>query len=84
MTMLHIGDKLEELCRREKLRVRLVYVDLWETDSLPPQVDIVVEMFPFFSGLSIPIVDGRPLFTRQGERQFLPCLVTMIRDISKR
>lgn len=83
MTMMTIGEKLVERCARAGLRVQIEYVDLWTSDYLRPGVDLVVEMFPYYKKLPIPIFNGRPFLNRAGESELLAQLVDRIREIGK-
>ncbi len=83
MTMMAAGDKLTERCEKAGLRVQIDYVDLWTSDYLRPGIDLVIEMFPYFKKLSIPVVSGRPFAVRAGESELLAELVERIRDIGK-
>ncbi len=81
MTMVRAGEKLTDLCEAENLRVNIKYVDLWVSDYLFPNTDLVIEMFPYYKNLSIPVVNGRPFISRQGEKQLFTELVGMVRNI---
>lgn len=82
MTMRAAGEKLTELCQREKLPIRIDYVDLWTSDYLRPGIDLVIEMFPYFRNLKVPIISGKPFINRQGEADLLAQLVNMVREIN--
>jgi hypothetical protein len=81
MTMVRAGEKLTDLCEAENLRVNIKYIDLWVSDYLMPNTDLVIEMFPYYKNLSIPVVNGRPFIGRQGEQQLYTELVDMVRNI---
>jgi hypothetical protein len=83
MTMMTAGDKLSDRCEKAGLRVHIDYVDLWTSDYLRPGIDLVIEMFPYYKKLSIPIVSGRPFALRTGESELLAQLVERIREISQ-
>ena len=83
MTMMTAGDKLTERCEKAGLRVQIDYVDLWTSDYLRPGIDLVIEMFPYYKKLSIPVVSGRPFVTRAGDSELLAQLVERIREIGK-
>ena len=82
MTMMAAGDKLIERCEQAGLRVRIEYVDLWTSDYLRPGIDLVIEMFPYYKKLPIPIISGRPFVTRTGDHELLAQLVGRIRELS--
>ena len=81
-TMIRAGQKLADLCEQEGLRVHVQYLDLWTTDFIRPNVDLVVEMFPYYRGLSIPVFNGRPFLSRSGEDELLVQIMDKIKEIS--
>ena len=81
-TMIRAGQKLTDLCDQEGLRVHVQYLDLWTTDFIRPNVRLVVEMFPYYHGLPIPVFNGRPFLSRSGEDELLAKLVAAIKEIS--
>jgi hypothetical protein len=82
-TMIRAGDRLSDLCREQGLRVQIRYVDLWVSDTLLPNTDVVVEMFPYYKGLAIPVINGKRFITRQGEKELLAELVSLVREINR-
>jgi hypothetical protein len=82
MTMIRAGETLRDRCEEVGLRVNLRYVDLWVSDFLPPNTHLVVEMFPYFKNLSIPVISGRPFLSRSGEDELLAELVAKVREIT--
>ena len=59
------------------------YVDLWVSDYILPSTHLVVEMFPYFKDLDIPVLNGRPLLNPLEEKTRLAELVNYIKDLSK-
>lgn len=82
MTMRTAGEKLSELCQREGVRIRIDYVDLWVSDYLRPGIDLVIEMFPYFRDLAIPVISGKPFISRRGDRELLAELVERVKELS--
>jgi hypothetical protein len=82
MTMVRAGETLAEMCRSEGLRVEVQYLDLWTSDFIRPNVHLVVEMFPYYKGLPVPVVSGRPFLSRHGEDDLYRELIGMVREIS--
>jgi len=83
MTMMTAGEKLSERCEKAGLRVHIDYVDLWTSDYLRPGIDLVIEMFPYYKKLAIPVVSGRPFATRAGADELLARLVDRIRELAQ-
>lgn len=82
--MVRAADALADRCQRERLSLSVQYVDLWVSDYLRPNVDLVVEMFPYYKNLAIPVVNGRPFVIKQGEGALLSELVELVRGISQK
>jgi hypothetical protein len=81
MTMIRVGEKLKELCEAESMPLKIKYVDLWVSDYLMPDTDLVIEMFPYYKDLSIPVVNGRPFLTHIGEENTYQKIVETVREI---
>ncbi|RPI32041.1 MAG: hypothetical protein EHM70_09970 [Chloroflexota bacterium] len=82
ITMMRAGEKLADLCAKQGLRIRLSYVDLWTSDYLQPNVDLVIEMFAYYKNLKVPIISGRPFLSGRGEKELLEQIVSKIREIT--
>ena len=81
MTMIRVGEKLIELCEAEGMSVKIKYVDLWVSDFLMPNTDLVIEMFPYYKDIKIPIVSGRPFLTHINEDKTYNNIVNTVREI---
>lgn len=81
ITMVRVGEKLAELCKAENLTVKVKYVDLWVSDYLLPSTDLVVEMFPYFKDLDIPLVNGRSFLNPLKENDHYVDLIYRIKEI---
>ena len=81
ITMIRVGEKLTELCKAENLTVKVKYVDLWVSDYLLPSTDLVVEMFPYFKDLDLPVVNGRPFLNPLKENDQYVNLINRIKEI---
>lgn len=81
MTMVRVGEKLAELCRKEGLTISVKYVDLWVSDYFLPTTDLVVEMFPYYKNLSIPVVDGKPFLNPLLEDGLYVSLIETIKEL---
>jgi len=82
ITMIRVGEELVSMCKAENLQVNIKYVDLWISDYLLPSTDLVVEMFPYYNDLDIPIVNGRPFLNPNQEKAFYSEMISMIKEIS--
>ncbi len=82
MTMVRAGEKLSELCQQHGFRVKIHYLNLWVSDTLSPNIELVVEMFPYYQNLSIPVFNGQPFLNRQGEDELLSQLINFVGKIS--
>jgi hypothetical protein len=84
ITMMRVGEKLADRCAKQGLRIRLNYVDLWTSDYLPPNVDLVIEMFTYYKNLKVPIISGRPFLNGrgEGEDELLEHIISKIREIT--
>jgi hypothetical protein len=83
-TMIRAGEQLSDLCAREGISIKIQYVDLWTSDYLMPGVRLVIEMYPYYRNLNIPVVSGKAFLARQGEEALLAQIVDLVREISSR
>ena len=81
MTMIRVGEKLKELCKAEGMLLKIRYVDLWVSDYIMPDTDLVIEMFPYYKNLSIPVLNGRPFLTHINEENTYKNVVSTVREI---
>jgi hypothetical protein len=81
ITMVRVGEKLTELCQAENLFVKIKYIDLWVSDYLLPSTDLVVEMFPYYKNLDMPLVNGRPFLNPMKENDLYVDLIDRIKEI---
>ena len=81
MTMIRAGEKLIDLCSSENLVIKIRYVDLWVSDYLMPNTDMVIEMFPYYKNLAIPIVNGRPFLSHTEENELYLEIIKIVKDI---
>lgn len=79
--MMRAGEKLADLCAKQGLRIHLTYVDLWTSDYLQPNVDLVIEMFSYYKNLRVPIISGRPFLSGAGEKELMEQIISKIREI---
>jgi hypothetical protein len=79
--MVRVGETLVERCEKAGLRIKIKYLDLWTSDVLMPNTDLVVEMFPYYKDLKIPVINGRPFLSHLQEEQLFSHLVGMIKTI---
>ena len=81
ITMVVVGEKLTDLGKAEDLHLNIKYVDLWVSDYLLPKTDLVVEMFPYYKNLDIPVFNGRPFLNHLEENEMYPKLLDLIKEI---
>lgn len=81
MTMVRVGEKLIDLCHSENLQINIKYVDLWVSDYLLPNTDLVVEMFPYFKDLDIPVINGRSFLNPLEENKMYGTVIDFIKEI---
>jgi hypothetical protein len=81
ITMVRVGEKLTELCQAEGIQLNISYVDLWVSDYLMPSTDLVVEMFPYYKRLNIPVINGKPFLNPQEEEGYYPILIQEIKSM---
>jgi galactitol-specific phosphotransferase system IIB component len=82
VTMMVAGEKLAELCAKQGLKIQVTYVDLWTSDYLKPNVDLVIEMFSYYKNLKVPIISGRPFLSGRGEKELMEQIISKIREIT--
>lgn len=81
MTMARAGEQLSERCQRAGIHITVAYLDLWVSDFLPPGTDVVIEMFPYFKNLSIPVISGRPFLSGMGEKELFESIISTLLEI---
>jgi len=79
--MVRVGEQLAERCKVEDIPVKIKYVDLWVSDYLLPNTDLVIEMFPYFKDIDIPLINGRPFLNHQQEEEMYSEVIDRIREI---
>jgi hypothetical protein len=82
ITMVRVGERLSDLCQSEDLKVNIKYVDLWISDYLLPNTDLVVEMFPYYKDLDIPVINGRPFLNPLEENEMYGTVIDYIKDLT--
>lgn len=81
ITMVRVGEHLKDLCSAQNLPVNIRYVDLWVSDYLLPNTDLVIEMFPYYKNLEIPVLNGRPFLDHQAEGEMYTRVLHKIKEI---
>jgi hypothetical protein len=81
MTMVRVGEELIERCAAEKIPVKVSYIDLWVSDYVFPETDLVVEMFPYYEKIKIPVLNGRPFLNPAEEKEYFNILIDKIKEI---
>ncbi len=65
------SEKIDQYCRYKGIEVKVSVHNLWQSVHLDPRADLVIQMVPFFEGLSCPVLDGRPFIKGDGEDNLL-------------
>lgn len=77
-TMLRAGELVTESCRARKVEIQVNIQNLWETSYVAGDYDVIVEMFPFFEGMSCPVVSGKPFINHVGEKALVARLTDLL------
>lgn len=70
-TMLIAAEKIRERCAQRGVTAETTIQNLWETSYVRPGYDLIVEMFPFFTGVDCPLFSGKPFINHIGEKALL-------------
>jgi hypothetical protein len=81
MTMVRVGEELIERCHAENISIKVSYIDLWVSDYVLPDTDLVIEMFPYYQQLDIPVLNGRPFLNPLEEKKYFNVMIDKIKDI---
>lgn len=78
-TMLRAAQMIEEACMEKDVYIDVRIHNLWESAVVDTNCDIVIEMFPFFKGLSCPVLSGKPFINMKGEKELIVRIVSILK-----
>jgi len=77
-TMLMAAEKIEDACRKQKIRVNVKVHNLWESQYPGEGFDAIIEMFKFFEDQTCPVFDGKPFIIHRGTKELVNKIVESI------
>ena len=76
--MQRAAERIRQASENAGLDALVLVQNLWERSEPDPRACVIVQMFPFFSGLGVPVLDGRPFILGKGEDELLARIVSLI------
>ena len=79
-TMQMAAQKIEEVCRKQKIRTTITIQNLWESQYFTETYDVIIELFNFFKNEKCPVLDGKPFVMHQGEKELINTIVEILNE----
>lgn len=82
-TMLRAAELIKEECLKIDIYVDVKIHNLWESAYVDTSCDVVIEMFPFFDKLPVPLLSGKPFISRKEENKLIKEIVNLLMECKK-
>lgn len=77
-TMLIAADKIKKICNKNNIDVIVNIHNLWESAISGQGYDLIIEMFPYFENITVPLLSGKPFIAHIEEKQLLNEIVRLL------
>ncbi|NPV69630.1 MAG: hypothetical protein HPY55_03150 [Firmicutes bacterium] len=76
--MQRAAERIRQASESAGVQAQVLIQNLWERAEPDSRADVIVQMFPFFSALDVPVLDGRPFILGKGEDELLARILSLI------